>query len=197
MNDPSSLPAIRHIVVDRDGTLNREAHEGWVDSVDAWEWLPGSLEGMQLLAEHGFLVSVATNQSGIGRGVVAADQVASVHDHMLRDLRDRGVELVGLYVCPHAPDEGCECRKPKPGLVRRAMRDSGIGADATMLIGDDARDLEAGREAGARVALVCTGKGSRFKNAVDRDTLVFENLLEAAETISRTAGHPPPRSHDA
>lgn len=188
---------IRHIVVDRDGTLNREASEGWVDRVEDWEWLPGSLEALQLLAMEGFRISVATNQSGIGRGTVPAERVAAVHERMLRDLREVGVELVGLYVCPHAPDDGCDCRKPKPGLVLRAIQDSGISPDSTMLIGDDARDLQAGREAGARVALVCTGKGNRFKNSVDRDTLVFENLLEAAETISRTADNPPPRSHDA
>jgi len=179
---PSST-GIHHVVVDRDGTLNRELPSGWVRSVDQWEWLPGSLEALELLANRGLQISIATNQSGIGRGVVSEAEVAAVHKHLQSVLDERGVALVGIYVCPHAPDEGCDCRKPEPGLVRRAVRDSGVESEATMLVGDDRRDLQAGRAAGAKVALVCTGKGSRFKNAVDRDTLVFGNLLEAARAI--------------
>jgi histidinol-phosphate phosphatase family protein len=174
---------LKHVIVDRDGTLNRELEEGWIRQFEQWEWERGSLEALRVLSERGIRVSVVTNQSGIGRGAVAAAEVAAVHERLTRELRAHGVEPVGIYVCPHAPDDGCECRKPKPELVRRAIRDSGMAAEHTLLVGDDRRDLDAGKAAGVQVALVCTGKGSRFKNSVDRDTLVFENLRAAAEFI--------------
>lgn len=187
------LASIRHIIVDRDGTLNRELSDGWVRSVEEWEWLPGSIEALQLLASRGLRISVVTNQSGIGRGVVSESEVGAVHQHVERELAEHQVELVGIYVCPHAPDRGCACRKPAPGLVRRAIDEARVRPEATLLIGDDRRDLQAGEAAGTHVALVCTGKGSQFKNSVEPGTLVFRNLLEAAELVSGSAGDA--RSH--
>jgi len=182
--------SVRHLIVDRDGTLNRELESGWIQRFDQWEWEPGSLEALELLVKLGVRISIVTNQSGIGRGVVSAAEVDGVHDQVRQLLSERGVELVGVYVCQHAPDDGCDCRKPKPELVRRALRDSGAGPKHTMLVGDDQRDLDAGRAAGVRVALVCTGKGSRFKNSVDRDTLIFENLYDAAKAVAGMTGDP-------
>jgi histidinol-phosphate phosphatase family protein len=180
---PPRLSLVEHVIVDRDGTLNRELESGWMQSFDQWEWETGSLDALERLSRHGIQISVVTNQSGIGRGAVSAAEVEVVHRALTSALRERGVDLVGIFACPHAPDDGCNCRKPKPELVHRALRESGASPKRTVLIGDDQRDLEAGLAAGVRVALVCTGKGSRFKNAVDPDTLVFENLLEAVESI--------------
>ena len=119
--------------------------------------------------------------------MASSGAVDAVHEWLRRELTALDVDLVGIFVCPHAPDEGCECRKPAPGLIRRAVEESGIPAEETMVIGDDLRDLAAGRAAGLRVGLVLTGKGSRVRDSVDEDALLFKNLIEAAtRTVTRT-----------
>lgn len=171
---------IRHVVLDRDGVLNRELEDGWLTDVGQWEWEEGALDALTIWSAHGILVSVATNQSGIGRGVTSRQAIDRVHDWLRAELESRGVELVDIFVCPHAPEEGCDCRKPRAGLIRQAVQRSGVPAAATIVIGDDLRDLEAGRAAGVRVALVCTGKGRRVRGSLDGDALVFRDLREAA-----------------
>lgn len=178
-----SHPATQHLILDRDGVLNRELESGWLSSVDEWEWEESSLESLGLLAILGVKVSIVSNQSGIGRGVVTQQAVDEVHQWLAALMAATGVELVGIFVCPHGPDEGCDCRKPRPGLVWAAIQKSGVPADQTLLIGDDLRDLVAGRAAGVRVALVCTGKGSGHRDEVESDTLVFDNLMAAARAV--------------
>ena len=178
-----SRPTIQHVILDRDGVLNRELESGWLSSIDQWEWEGGSLEALGKLATTGIKVSVVSNQSGIGRGAITQQAVDEVHQWLTALLAATGVDLVGIFVCPHDPDEGCDCRKPRPGLVRAAIEQSGVAADRSILIGDDLRDLVAGRSAGVQVALVRTGKGSRYRNEVEPDTLVFDNLLEVARAI--------------
>lgn len=176
-------PSVQHVILDRDGVLNRELENGWLSSVDQWEWEDGSLEALGLFAAAGIEVSIVSNQSGIGRGVVSGQAVDEVHQWLTALLAATGIDLVGIFVCPHGPDQGCDCRKPRPGLVEKAIERSGIEPEHSMLIGDDLRDLEAGRAAGAEVALVRTGKGSRHGDAIGPDTLVFDNLLVAAGAI--------------
>lgn len=176
-------PTVEHVILDRDGVLNRELPNGWLSSIDQWEWEEGSLEALGQLAITGTKISIVSNQSGIGRGVISEQAVNEVHQWLTALLAATGVELVGIFVCPHAPDEGCDCRKPRPGLVEAAIERSGVAPARSLLIGDDLRDLEAGRAAGLRVALVCTGKGVRHRDAVDSDTLVFDNLLAACNAI--------------
>ena len=178
-----SPPPIQHLILDRDGVLNRELESGWLSSVDQWEWEESSLESLGLLAILGVKVSIVSNQSGIGRGVVTQQAVDEVHQWLAALMAATGVELVGIFVCPHGPDKGCDCRKPRPGLVWAAIEKSGVPVDQTLLIGDDLRDLIAGRAAGVRVALVCTGKGSGLRDEVEPDTLVFDNLMAAARAV--------------
>ena len=178
-----SRQAIQHVILDRDGVLNREIEGGWLSRVDQWEWEDGSLEALGHLSISGVKVSVVSNQSGIGRGVITQQAVEEVHQWLTALMAATGVDLVGFFVCPHGPDEGCECRKPRPGLVRAAIEQSGIAADRSILIGDDLRDLVAGRSAGVQVALVRTGKGSRHQDVIEPDTLIFDNLLAAARAI--------------
>jgi len=178
-----SAPVVEHAILDRDGVLNREQASGWLSSPTQWVWEEGSLEALQRLAAAGVRISVVSNQSGIGRGIVAREDVEALHQWLVTELAARGVELVGIFICPHAPDEGCDCRKPLPGLVREAIECSGVPAAGSVLIGDDKRDLDAGRAAGAQVALVRTGKGERVRDQVEPNTLVFKNLLEAVISI--------------
>jgi D-glycero-D-manno-heptose 1,7-bisphosphate phosphatase len=173
-------PPIRHVILDRDGVLNRERPSGWLSDPGQWEWEAGVVEALGIWSAQGIRISVVTNQSGIGRGAVSKAAVEGVHEWLRRELASFGVEVVDIFVCPHAPEEGCDCRKPKPGLVLQAVERSGVPAAQTLVIGDDLRDLDAGRAAGLSVALVCTGKGPGVRDSVGEDALVFRDLIEAA-----------------
>jgi len=178
-----SSRAIQHAILDRDGVLNREVETGWLSSPTQWEWEEGSLQALRRLTRAGVKISVVSNQSGIGRGVVSRRDVDRLHQWLETELAAQGIELAGIYICPHVPGDGCDCRKPFPGLVREAIDQSGVPEERSILIGDDQRDLEAGRAAGVRVALVRTGKGERVRYQLEPNTLVFRNLLEAVISI--------------
>lgn len=152
---------LRHVILDRDGVLNIEAPSGWLATADEWRWERGALAGMALLATLGVRVSVATNQSGIGRGAVPASAVESIHLWLGNHFQRMGVDFVGIFMCPHAPWEGCACRKPKPLLVTQALNASGVAASETVMIGDAARDIQAAATAGVSGILVATGKGAQ------------------------------------
>jgi D-sedoheptulose 7-phosphate isomerase len=151
---------IRHVILDRDGVLNREDPDGgYLVAPEDFHWLPGALEGLALLHRAGVRLSVATNQSAIGRGLMSVAQLDAVHARMRQEATAAGGALDAVFYCPHAPEAQCECRKPTPGLLRAALDQSGIAPDATLVVGDDQRDLEAARRAGVAAALVRTGKG--------------------------------------
>lgn len=178
-----SRPAVLHAILDRDGVLNRELERGWLSSPSQWRWEEGSLEALQRLTRAGVKISVVSNQSGIGRGAITRSSVDEIHEWLETELAAAGVELTGIYVCPHAPGDGCDCRKPLPGLVHQAIARCGVPKESTVLIGDDKRDLEAGEAAGIPVALVLTGKGEQVRDQLERNALIFRNLLEAVISI--------------
>ena len=183
---------IRHVILDRDGVLNLEApHGGYVSEPQGFRWLPGALEGLARLRAAGLLVSVATNQSGVGRGIMSLAQLEAVHARMRADAQAHGGSVHAVLFCPHAPDERCACRKPQPGLIVAAVEQSGIDAAETLVVGDDLRDLDAARRAGVRAALVRTGKGS-VAEALIRDPAVsvYDDLAALARAITATETDP-------
>jgi D-glycero-D-manno-heptose 1,7-bisphosphate phosphatase len=152
----------KHVILDRDGVLNREAGGGgYVREPAEFFWLPGALEALALLRQAGMRLSVATNQSGVGRGLMTLSQLEAVHDRMKTEASNQGAALDAVLFCPHAPDQGCACRKPAPGLIQEAIARSGIAAAECIVVGDDQRDLEAAARAGVKAALVRTGKGRK------------------------------------
>ena len=180
------------VFLDRDGTLTAEAE--WVRSTSDLVLLDSARPAVELLGRAGFAVVVATNQSAVARGFITEAALAEVHAHMVRELEKGGGRIDGVYVCPHHPTEGfppyrrvCECRKPKPGLLLAAARDLGLDLARSFVIGDAARDLEAGAAAGAAGVLVATGKGeAEFERLVvdRRSPERFEkDVLEAARAI--------------
>lgn len=181
MSFPITAPLVRHLIVDRDGVLNREAPDGgWITSPREWTWEEGALDGLRLAARHGVFVSVVTNQSVIGRGIATAEAVEAVHRHMVEDARAAGGRIDAVYTCPHAPDGGCDCRKPRPGLVLHAITTAGLPPTATILVGDAVRDVEAARAAGIRAVLVRTGKGRRAEAELgDSGVAAFDGLADA------------------
>lgn len=155
------------VFLDRDGTLHREL-EGALSRPDQLELFEGAAQGAARLSRAGYQLVVVTNQSAVARGLCTLDQVRGVHAELARRMAAAGASLAGVYVCPHHPEEGappyrraCTCRKPEPGLLRRAARELELDLSRSWVVGDALRDLRAGLSVGARAVLVETGKGAR------------------------------------
>ncbi|MBM6550665.1 D-glycero-beta-D-manno-heptose 1,7-bisphosphate 7-phosphatase [Marinomonas ostreistagni] len=148
------------IILDRDGVINQDS-DAYVKSVDEWIPLPGSIKAMAALTKAGFQVFIATNQSGIARGYYDAAELDKMHQKMLDLLHAEGGEVQGIEYCPHGPDDACQCRKPKSGMIEAIEQQ--LGMDFTqqpaIMVGDSLRDLEAGKARGCAPVLVLTGKG--------------------------------------
>jgi D-glycero-D-manno-heptose 1,7-bisphosphate phosphatase len=147
----------RFVLLDRDGTINHEVDH--LDRVDQVALIPGAAAAMRRLSSVGLGLVVLTNQATVGRGLLPADRLEEIHARLTRLLSDEGVRLDGLYVCPHAPEDGCDCRKPKAGLALRAATDHGFQLDDSFVVGDHAADMGLGRAIGAVTILVRTGHG--------------------------------------
>lgn len=181
----AATAAYRHLILDRDGVLNEEADEGaYVRTPREFRWLPGSLAALALLHRAGVRLSVVTNQSGIGRGLMTLEDLARVHGQMQAQAAAGGAPLDCVLFCPHGPGEACSCRKPAPGLILAAIERSGIEARQTLAVGDDARDLEAAQRAGVAAALVRTGKGRRTEALIAASpSPAYDDLLQLARAV--------------
>lgn len=149
----------RLILLDRDGVINQDS-DAFVKSAAEFIALPGAFEAIADLCRSGFRIAVCTNQSGIGRGLLSEADLRRIHEKLERGISDAGGVLHGIRYCPHLPDDGCDCRKPKPGMALALMQALGADPAETTVVGDSLRDLEAGRSAGCRAVLVRTGNGS-------------------------------------
>ena len=177
--------AFKHVILDRDGVLNVESPDGgYVRKWSQWTWMPGALEGLAMLGSAGICVSIATNQSGVGRGLVRQADLEVIHARMGEEAARCGCFIDGVFVCPHAPDLGCTCRKPAPGLLLRAVEASAVSRAATIMLGDDLRDIEAAWAAGVSPALVRTGKGRNTQTLLhERGVPVFDDLRAFAAVV--------------
>lgn len=176
---------IRHVILDRDGVLNVEQPSGgWVSDWSQWRWLPGATEALRTLSAAGIRISVVTNQSGVGRGAIARANVDAVHARMVADTAREGASIQEVFVCPHAPNAGCDCRKPASGLFVQALAASGVPAGDTIAVGDDLRDLQAAWSAGVAAALVRTGKGRLTEAGMSgRKAPVYDDLRDFAAAV--------------
>lgn len=143
------------VLLDRDGVLNKKMPRGtYVRSWEEWEWLPGAKEALRLLDQAGYRVIIISNQSGIARGVMTEDALAGIHQKMNAEVHAAGGEIEAIYYCPHGWDDGCKCRKPRPGMLHQAQRDHHLDLSMTYFIGDDERDGQAAEAAGCPWMLV-------------------------------------------
>ncbi|MDP2326050.1 MAG: D-glycero-beta-D-manno-heptose 1,7-bisphosphate 7-phosphatase [Gammaproteobacteria bacterium] len=174
----------RLIVLDRDGVINRES-SSFIRSPEEWIPLPDSLRAIAELTTAGFAVVVATNQSGVGRGLFTARMLSDIHARMTSAIEAAGGRLAGIFFCPHRPEDGCECRKPRPGLMRQIEAHFGMSLHGQPVIGDSHRDLEAAWQVGARAILVRTGNGAATEGRLDADmpVTVFPDLATAASAL--------------
>ena len=172
------------IVLDRDGVINEDS-DAYIKSPEEWIPIAGSLEAIARLNRHGYRVVVATNQSGVARGLFTFDTLARIHRRMLEAARDKGGEIDAIFFCPHGPDDQCRCRKPAPGLYEEIADRLKTSLENVYAVGDSERDLVAARTVGARPALVRTGKGVRTlrKSKLLGDAPVFDDLAAFTDAL--------------
>jgi len=170
------------VFVDRDGVINRDS-DAYIKSVAEWEPLPGSLEAIAALTAAGFDVVVITNQSGIGRGLFTLATLEAIHMHMLAEVEAAGGRIAGVFYCPHLPDENCDCRKPRPGLLEAAAEAFGTTTAGVPFIGDKVSDIEAARAAGARPILVGDRVAADTANGIVQANDRFPDLAAAASAL--------------
>lgn len=178
------------IILDRDGVIN-EDRDDYVKSPEEWVPVPGSLDAIARLTHSGWSVVVATNQSGIERGLFDINTLHAIHNKMTDAVAEAGGRIDGIFFCPHAPDTGCRCRKPATGLYEDIANRFGRPLTDVPVIGDSLRDLQAGHVMGASLWLVRTGKGERTLTAAATDPMkalppgsqVTDNLAAAVARI--------------
>lgn len=174
------------VFLDRDGVLNQNR----ADYVRTWqqvEFLPGVFQAMQRLAASPFVIVVVTNQSAVGRGLMTAEGLAVINGGIVQQVQQAGGRIDAVYACPHRPDEGCPCRKPRPGMLLQAAQDLGIDLARSFLVGDAISDLEAATAAGCRPLMVRTGRGRKQAAGLATsglgDAPVLADLGEAVDWV--------------
>ena len=174
------------VILDRDGVINFDSAQ-FIKNPAEWKPIPGSLEAIARLNQSGYKVVVATNQSGVGRGLFDMDTLNQIHEKMHKALYTLGGRIDAIFYCPHAADSDCDCRKPKPGMFRRISQVLNIDLAGVPAIGDSLRDLQAGDAVGCLPILVHTGKGqkTRTEGNLPDGTLEFADLAQAVDWILR------------
>jgi D-glycero-D-manno-heptose 1,7-bisphosphate phosphatase len=175
------------LILDRDGVVNQDS-PNFVRSADEWLPLPGSIAAIAQLSRAGYTVAIASNQSGLGRGLFDRSALRSMHRKLRRLVSNEGGRIDRIVVCPHGPDEGCNCRKPKPGLLLRLARHYGVSLGGVPVIGDSLRDLQAAAAAGATPILVRTGNGKKTLMNLPvalRDVPIYDDLAAFATAALR------------
>lgn len=177
------------LILDRDGVINQDSDD-FVKNTDEWVPIAGSIDAIARLSQAGFTVVVATNQSGIGRNLFDLDQLEAMHQKMQSLVNAAGGHLSGVFFCPHHPNDDCECRKPRAGMIDSIEQTLSVSAAGATVVGDSLRDLEAGLAKGCKPILVTTGKGAntlaKIRSSNDirfADLAVYNNLAEAADAL--------------
>ncbi len=177
------------VILDRDGVINQDSAQ-FIKNPDEWIPIPGSLEAIAALNQAGFRIAIATNQSGISRGLFDMAMLNAINDKMHRAVFQMGGRIDALFYCPHSADANCDCRKPRPGMIEEIARRFGTDLDGVPSVGDSLRDLQASMPLGALPVLVKTGKGEATLAAggLPEGTWVCDDLAQAATRIISELG---------
>ncbi|HTP45414.1 MAG TPA: D-glycero-beta-D-manno-heptose 1,7-bisphosphate 7-phosphatase [Casimicrobiaceae bacterium] len=172
------------IILDRDGVINYDSNE-YIKSPEEWRPIPGSLEAIARLNHAGFRVVVATNQSGLGRGLFDMAAMIAINEKLHRSLAHVGGRVDAVFYCPHTADSDCNCRKPKPGLLMEIGQRFGVELTGVPCVGDSLRDLQAAQAVGAQPILVLSGKGEQTlrQGNFPSNTVIFPDLAFAAAAL--------------
>ena len=179
------------LVLDRDGVINEDS-EDYIRSLADWRPIPGSIAAIADLSRAGFTIAIATNQSGLSRGLFKLDDLEAIHDKLCRQVEEQGGQIAGIFYCPHLPNEGCGCRKPATGLLEAIEAELGESPRGAIFIGDSLKDLQAARAYGCQPVLVKTGKGANAASGLQAGELtladyqsvpIYDDLAAAARNI--------------
>ncbi|MDN6855342.1 D-glycero-beta-D-manno-heptose 1,7-bisphosphate 7-phosphatase [Pseudomonas sp. CAN2814] len=171
------------LILDRDGVINQDS-DAYIKSLGEWIPIPSAITAIARLSKAGWTVAVATNQSGIARGYYDLATLESMHQRLRELVAEQGGELGVVVYCPHGPDEGCDCRKPKPGMLLQIARHYGADLRGTWFVGDSRGDLDAALAVDCQPVLVMTGKGERtLTKPLPEGTLVFDDLAAVADQL--------------
>jgi D-glycero-D-manno-heptose 1,7-bisphosphate phosphatase len=172
------------IILDRDGVINYDSDQ-FIKSPDEWRPIPGSLEAIARLNQAGYRVAVATNQSGIGRGLFDMPTLNAIHDKMHKSLALVGGRIDAIFFCPHTSESNCACRKPKSGMIEEIAARFAVPLKDVPAVGDSLRDLEAAARLGAQPYLVLTGKGTKTqaKGGLPDGTLIYPDLASVVASL--------------
>lgn len=174
------------IIIDRDGVINEDS-DAYIKSPEEWIPLEGSLEAIARLNRAGYTVAVATNQSGLSRGYFDLETLSAMHRKMDSLLAEHGAHVDAMFYCPHGPKDGCDCRKPRPGLLNEISKRFQIKLDNVFFVGDTLSDVKAAISANAKPVLVKTGKGSKTEKLLQEngfsDVPVYKNLATVVDII--------------
>ena len=172
------------IILDRDGVINQDS-AAYIKSPQEWRPIPGSLNAISRLNQAGFHVIVATNQSGIGRGLFDMAALNAIHEKMHKALAQAGARVDAIFFCPHTADDNCNCRKPRPGMLEDIAHRLNTDLAGVPMIGDSLRDLQAAAIAKAAPMLVLTGKGKKTQRAggLPPGTPIFPDLANAVDAL--------------
>jgi len=175
---------VKLVILDRDGVINHDSAQ-FIKSPAEWKPIPGSLEAIARLNQSGYQVVIATNQSGVGRGLLDMATLNAIHDLMHRRLAEVGGQVAAVFYCPHPADAGCSCRKPRAGLFEEIGRRFDVDLSGVPAVGDSLRDLQAAAAVGASPMLVLTGKGAKTRRdgGLPEGTRIYASLAEAAGAI--------------
>lgn len=172
------------IILDRDGVINQDS-DSFVKNPDEWIALPGSLHAIARLTQAGWKVVVATNQSGLARGLFDMDTLTAIHTKMRRELAAAGGSIDAVFMCPHGPDDNCACRKPKPGMFEQIGHRYDVDLAGVPAVGDSLRDLQASSSVGCSPWLVLTGNGKKTlaKGGLPDNTRVCDDLSAVVDAL--------------
>jgi D-glycero-D-manno-heptose 1,7-bisphosphate phosphatase len=173
------------VILDRDGVINEDS-DAFIKSPDEWIPIPGSLEAIARLNNAGYHVVIASNQSGLARGLFTIEDLGRIHNKMHHSVAAVGGQIEAVFFCPHGPDDGCDCRKPKTGLLDDIAERLNMSLDGVYIIGDTLRDIQSALEVNASPVLVLTGKGQKTLETSGEELKnipVFENLSAFVEHL--------------
>lgn len=171
------------LILDRDGVINQDS-DAYIKSLDEWIPIPSAITAIARLSKAGWTVAVATNQSGIARGYYDLATLESMHQRLRELVAEQGGEVGLVVYCPHGPDEGCDCRKPKPGMLLQIAQHYGAELHGIWFVGDSRGDLDAALAVDCQPVLVKTGKGERtLAKPLPEGTLVFDDLAAVADQL--------------
>ena len=171
------------VFLDRDGTISRDSPDH-IKSWDELHFLPNAKQGIKLLNDDGFNIIIITNQSVIARGMVTIEGLDFIHQNMIKELEDYGCKIHKIYYCPHHPDDGCNCRKPNPGLLLKAAQENNIDTSKSYMVGDRMMDVEVGKAVDCKTILISSELGlQELKNSRIKPDYLAKDLLDASKWI--------------